>query len=213
MSKDSAKSETSQKELSPWQGLLRMGLEVGPLIVFFVVNNMFDLMVGTAAFMVAMVISCGGSWLLEKRLPLMPLVTTIFVLVFGGLTLILDDGLFIKIKPTIVNLLFASTLLAGMLFNQPILKHLFGHAFALSSEGWRILTMRWTCFFIFLAVVNEVVWRNFSTEFWLGFKLYGIFPLSIIFALWQMQIVLRYPEDKESSKVSEKILPEDQKSK
>ena len=173
----------------PWR---RMAFEVGPLVVFFVANQTSGIMVATALFMAAAVIAVGLSWRMERRVPLMPLISAAFVVLFGGLTLALDDDLFIKIKPTVVNLLFAGAILVGLALRQDILKIVIGGVMHLTDRGWRILSIRWAVFFVFLAIVNEVVWRNFSTEFWAGFKLFGIFPMTLAFGLAQIPLALRY---------------------
>jgi intracellular septation protein len=172
--------------------LLKLVLEAGPLVVFFVGNAKFGIFAATGAFMVAIVASLVVSWLIERRLPVMPLVTAAFVLVFGGLTLALEDELFIKLKPTIVNLLFAAILFGGLLFGRPLLKPLFAAAFPLTDAGWKVLTLRWAIFFVALAVLNEAVWRSFSTDFWVSFKLFGIMPLTMAFAIAQLPLIRKY---------------------
>ena len=167
-------------------------LEIGPLIVFFVVNNRYGLMTGTGAFIVATAIALPLNWYLEKRLPVMPLVGGAFVLVFGGLTLALDDSFFIKVKPTIVNLLFAGGLSAGLLLGRNFLKVLFGSALSLNDDGWRILTLRWIAFFVVLAGLNEITWRFFSEDFWVSFKLFGAMPLTLIFSFAQLPLIKRH---------------------
>lgn len=183
---------------------LKFLTELGPLLVFFAFNFQSHRIFGneqadnifwaTGAFMVAITVSLFLSISIERKLPAMPLVTGVFVLVMGGLTLYLQDDLFIKLKPTITNLLFAAILLVGLAFGQLFLKFVFGGAFKLNEKGWRILTVRWGCYFIFLALVNEVVWRTQSTDFWVTFKVWGIMPMTMAFALWQMRVVNRYPE-------------------
>lgn len=175
--------------ISPFTKFL---IEVGPLGVFFFANNRFDIFTATAAFMVAVTISLAANYALERRLPAMPLVTGVFVLVMGGLTLYLQDDLFIKIKPTITNLLFAGILLGGLAWGKLFLRYVFGAAFRLENAGWRILTIRWSLFFVFLAIVNEIVWRNFDTDTWVNFKVFGIMPLTFIFALAQLPVVKRH---------------------
>ncbi|PWR22078.1 septation protein A [Zavarzinia compransoris] len=178
--------------------LLRLALEAGPLGIFFYCNAKFGIFTATGVFMAATVVALAANWLLERRLPVMPLVSGFFVMVFGGLTLLLQDELFIKMKPTIVNTLFAVILFGGLAFGRSLLKPLFGAAFQLTDAGWRVLTFRWAGFFVFLAVVNEVVWRNFDTDTWVDFKVFAIMPITIVFTLSQMPLILRHqlPEDR-----------------
>ncbi len=194
----------SEKKINP---LLKMTLELGPLVVFFIGNKYGDalaqsfpaladlggkIFVGTALFMVAMVISLVLSKILMGTLPVMPLVTGFFVLVFGGLTLYLQNETFIKLKPTIVNLIFASVLLGGLAFGKSLLAYVFDSAFKLDDAGWKKLTLRWGLFFIVLAIVNEIVWRNFSTDFWVTFKVWGTMPLSFIFMMAQLPLLKKH---------------------
>ena len=169
-----------------------MLIDVGPLAVFFIANSRGGIFVGTAAFMIAVVVALATAWLLERRIPRLPLVTGIFVLVFGGLTLILQDDLFIKLKPTIVNSLFALILLIGLVLRRNFLKQVLSHAFQIDDRGWTILTYRWIGFFIFLAVLNEVVWRTQSTDTWVAFKLFGVMPLTVVFSLLQLPLIKRH---------------------
>jgi len=190
---------------------MKLAIEAGPLVVFFLVNGRDGLpefrhlwmaegavpLVGqslfeaTGAFMVATVIALVAGWRLERKLPIMPLVSGGFVLVFGGLTLVLADETFIKLKPTLVNTLFAVILFGGLAFGRALLKPLFGAALQLSDRGWRVLTLRWAIFFVILAILNEIVWRNFTTDFWVSFKLFGIMPLTFLFAASQTPLLLR----------------------
>ncbi len=194
--------------MRPW---MKLAIEAGPLVVFFLVNGRDGLpefrhlwmaegavpLVGqslfeaTGAFMVATVIALVAGWRLERKLPIMPLVSGGFVLVFGGLTLVLADETFIKLKPTLVNTLFAMILFGGLAFGRALLKPLFGAALQLSDRGWRVLTLRWAIFFVILAILNEIVWRNFTTDFWVSFKLFGIMPLTFLFAASQTPLLLR----------------------
>ncbi|KAB7742236.1 septation protein A [Parvibaculum sedimenti] len=181
---------------------LRMGLELGPLVVFFLVNAKGHLIFGgepshnifyaTGVFMVVTVISLAVSYWKFRRVPTMPLVTGVFVVVFGTLTLVLQNDVFIKLKPTLVNSLFAAALLGAAATGRPLMKQLFDAAFDLTDEGWMILTRRWGWFFLFLALVNEAVWRSFSTDFWVSFKLFGIMPLTIVFGMAQMPVLTKY---------------------
>jgi len=189
--------------------LLKLVLEAGPLVVFFVSNSYAEQLFGasgtqkifwaTGAFMIATTVSLLASRALLGRIPIMPLVSGVFVLLFGGLTLWLQDEHFIKIKPTIVNLLFASILFGGLWHGQLLLKYLFGDAFRLTSEGWRLLTIRWGLFFVFLAVLNEVIWRSFSTDFWAGFKLFGVMPITMIFAIAQIGLLMKHQQTDDAS--------------
>ncbi|MFP3920856.1 MAG: septation protein A [Dichotomicrobium sp.] len=178
--------------VSPKRQGLKLLVEVGPLVVFFIGNTQYDIFVATAAFMVATAVSLTASRLIFKKVPAMPLVTGIFVFVMGGLTLYLHDELFIKLKPTIVNVLFASILLGGLAYGHSLLKYLFSDVFQLLDEGWRKLTLRWALFFLFLAVLNEIVWRLFSTDVWVAFKVFGIMPITLVFSLMQLGLMQRY---------------------
>lgn len=174
--------------------LLKLAIEVGPLAVFFIANARAGIFWGTGLFMGATVISLIASRILFRRIPVMPLVSGACVLVFGGLTLWLQDEHFIKIKPTIVNGLFASALFFGLIAGHPLLKIVFGEVFQLTEEGWRRLSFRWACFFVFLAVLNEIVWRAFSTDVWVSFKVFGIMPLTMAFAVAQVGLLKRYEQ-------------------
>jgi intracellular septation protein len=184
---------SSNDELSSQQ-LLKLAVELGPLVVFFVANAKAGIFWGTGTFIAATLLSLVASRVLFGRIPTMPLVSGLFVLVFGGLTLTLQDELFIKLKPTIVNLTFALVLFGGLLFGHALLRHIFGEVFRLTDEGWRKLTLRWACFFTVLAGLNEIVWRHFSTDTWVTFKVFGIMPLTMIFALAQLGLLKRYEQ-------------------
>jgi len=172
--------------------LVKLTIEIGPLILFFLTNAKAGIFVATQVFMVAIIISLSLSYYLDRRIAIMPLVTGVVVLIFGGLTIYLENDLFIKLKPTIVNSLFALILLGGLAFGKSFLSTLFSEIFQLQPEGWRILTFRWGLFFITLAIINEIVWRNFSTDFWVSFKLFGIMPLTMVFALSQFRVLNKY---------------------
>lgn len=175
----------------------RLLTEMGPLVVFFLTNWQAGIFWATGAFMIAITIALAVSYLRERTVPVMPLVSGVFVLVFGALTLWLQDDLFIKLKPTLVNLCFAAILGVGLAMGRPLLKIVFGSVFALDAEGWRQLTIRWTIFFVVLAVINEVVWRNFSTDFWVSFKVFGIMPLTLVFSLAQLPLLKRHGLEEE----------------
>jgi intracellular septation protein len=184
--------------------LPKLAIELGPLLVFFAGNAIAGIYAGTAAFMVATVISLVVARLRYHKVPVMPLVSGAIVLVFGGLTLYLQDETFIKLKPTIVYTMFAVLLLAGLLFRKPVLELLFGPVFTLTEEGWRKLTLRWTAFFFAMAVVNELVWRNFSTDAWVSFKAFGFLPLTFLFALAQVPLLQRHGEPPAADPEAEK---------
>ena len=172
--------------------LLKLALEAGPLGVFFIGNAKLDIYRASLAFAIAVVVALAGSLVLERRLPVMPLVSAVFVTVFAGLTWWLHDDTFIKLKPTLVNSLFAAILFGGLLLGKSLLRPLFDQAFDLDDEGWRKLTFRWACYFVALAILNEIVWRSFDTAVWVNFKVFGIMPLTILFTLSQMPLINRH---------------------
>ncbi len=184
----------SAKQENP---VLKLLLELGPLIAFFITNARAGILTATAVFMVAVTISLIASYALNRRIAVMPLVSGVVVLVFGGLTLFLQDELFIKLKPTIVNVLFGSILIGGLLANRSLLRIVFDAVFDLTEEGWRKLTWRWGIFFFFLAALNEVIWRTQSTDFWVAFKVWGMMPITLIFTLAQMPLITRYSTETE----------------
>ncbi|WP_172125534.1 MULTISPECIES: septation protein A [unclassified Devosia] len=194
-----AEPEIAWDELRPQ--MIKLGLELGPLVVFFIVNSRADIFAATAWFMGAMVVSLLASWLILRKIAVMPLVTGVVVLVFGGLTLWLQDETFIKMKPTITNGLFAAVLLGGLLFGQSLLKYVFGDVYKLRPEGWSKLTLNWGLFFLVLAVINEVLWRNFSTDFWVTFKVWGVMPLTVLFSLSQLSLLNKYAPSSEPTHV------------
>ena len=172
--------------------ILKLLVEVGPLVVFFLTNARAGIYWGTATFMAATFASLAVSRIWFGRIPVMPLVSGVCVLVFGGLTLWLQDDHFIKIKPTIVNGLFAVALFGGLLAGQSPLRIVFGEVFRLTEDGWRKLTLRWAFFFVVLAVLNEIVWRSFTTDVWVSFKLFAIMPLTMVFAIAQIGLLRAY---------------------
>ena len=179
--------------------LPRFALDLGPLAVFFISNARWDIFVATAAFMAAITITLGVSYAIERRLPLLPVITAAVVLIFGGLTLILNDEIFIKLKPTIANLLLAGVLFVGLALRRPFLKIVLGTVFNLDDIGWRKLTWRWAWFFVVLAILNELVWRNLSTDVWVNFKVFGIMPLTIAFSLSLLPLLQRHAVEPEPS--------------
>ena len=200
-----------EKKLNPW---LKIGLEMGPLIIFFIANSRGEKMAAswpviqqlggpiffaTAGFIVATLLALVISFALTRKLPLMPFVTAIVVVVFGGLTLYLKDDTFIKIKPTIIYCLFGGVLIGGLFFGRSLMGYVFDAVFKLDDDGWRKLTVRWGLFFFGLAILNEIVWRSVSTDTWVTFEVFAIVPITFVFALTQMGLIQRHSlEDKEA---------------
>jgi intracellular septation protein len=183
--------------------VFKLATELGPLIVFFVANAKFNLFVATGAFMVAIVAAMIASYVVVRHVPMMAIVTAVIVLVFGTLTLVLHDETFIKVKPTIIYGLFAAILGGGLLFGRSFIAILFNQMFNLTPKGWRILTMRWALFFLAMAVLNEVIWRTQSTDFWVAFKAFGAVPLTMVFAISQMPVIKRYHVEPATLEASE----------
>jgi intracellular septation protein len=204
----------AKPQLNP---LLKLALDMGPLILFFFANSrpaLFmpfvgpflpaavagekaGIFVATAVFMVAILVALAVSYALTRHLPVMALVTAVIVVVFGSLTLVLHDDTFIKMKPTIIYVLFGGLLLGGLWFNKPLLAVVFDSVFDLTEEGWRKLTLRWAIFFLALAVLNEVIWRTQTTDFWVNFKVFGVLPLTFIFAALQFPLLQKYANAKD----------------
>ena len=174
------------------KSLYKLLIDIGPLEVFFIFYTRSGLQASILPFMLATVIAVLFSYILEKKIPIMPTVGAGIVLLFGGLTIYFDNDVFFKMKPTIINLLFAVILYGGILINKPLLKYLLGAALKLEEEGWKILTQRWIGFFIALAIVNEVVWRTQSTDIWVNFKVFGILPITFIFTMTQFPLIKKY---------------------
>jgi len=201
---------SEKTQLNPW---LKLTLDLGPLLLFFYANSkpaLFEpwiaplipaavasgdragIFVATAVFMIAIVVALVVSYVLTRHLPVMALVTALIVVVFGGATLIFQNETFIKLKPTIIYLLFAGTLFGGLIFRKPLLAMVFDQVFHLTEEGWRKLTVRWALFFLALAVLNEIVWRTQSTDTWVTFKVFGVVPLTFIFAALQYPLLMQH---------------------
>jgi intracellular septation protein len=210
MSFEAEPNSPGRKPLNP---ILKLVLELGPLGVFFFANARGaalskefpfvasfgePIFFATAAFIVATLVALVVSYTLTRKLPVMPLVTGIVVVIFGGLTLWLQDETFIKMKPTIVNALFGGVLLGGLAFGKSLLGYVFDSVFKLTDEGWKKLTFRWGLFFFALAILNEVVWRTVSTDTWVDFKVFGIMPLTFLFTMTQLPLIMRttVPEEK-----------------
>lgn len=177
---------------------LKLLIEMGPLIAFFLANWLGGIFVATGVFMVATLIALAVSWMLTRKLATMPLISAVFVAFFGGLTLWLHDDLFIKVKVTLINALFGAILLGGAFFGRNYLKLVMGEAVKLTEEAWRVLTIRWGVFFLALAVLNEIVWRNFDTSTWVNFKVFGLLPITLVFALANAPFMSRHMIEEES---------------
>jgi len=200
---------SAQNRLNP---VLKLILELGPLVVFFLANAYSDrfgaaegrrIFAATAVFIVATIVALAVHYVLVRKLPIMPLVSGVVVVVFGGLTLWLDDELFIKLKPTIVNTLFGVVLLVGLYFGKPLLAVVLDSVFDLTDEGWRKLSFRWALFFFVLAALNEIVWRTQTTDTWVSFKVFAIMPLTIVFALSQTPLLMRHEKSRETGQPAE----------
>lgn len=193
-----------KKEINP---TLKMILEVGPVVIFVLAYNFGapyapmlglpeavhkPIFLGTLVLMVLTPLAILVSWLVTRTIPAMPLVTLTIVLVFGAIAIYTQDPFYKKVQPTIVNMIFATVLLGGLWFGKSVLKMVMDTAFELDDEGWTKLTWRWGVFFIFLAGVNEFVWRMFSEEFWVGFKLWGMTSLTLAFVISQMPTMMRH---------------------
>lgn len=172
--------------------------EILPLLAFFVAYNRFGLMEATMVLMVATAISVAILYIKDRKLHASPLISAVLIGIFGGLTLIFKDPIFIKMKPTILNLLFGIILIGGSLMNKPPLKYLMQMAIQMTEEGWKLLSLRWGIFFILLACVNEYVWRSYPEEFWVNFKVFGMLPLTMLFLLTQMPLIQKHIIDNPS---------------
>lgn len=177
------------QKLNPW---VKIGLEIGPLVLFFVGNSYGGIYFATGLFMVATVVALAAMWGLARRIAVMPLVSALVVTVFGGLTLWLQDDHFIKLKPTLLNAIFGLALIGGLALKKPLLPYVFDGMVNLTDEGWHKLTIRWGLFFFVMAALNEVVWRSVSTDTWVSFKTFGYLPLTFVFAMAQAPLMARY---------------------
>ena len=178
-----------RKALNP---VVKLLLELGPLALFFAVYSRLGIFAATGVLMAGVVVTLAVSYAMLRRIPVMPLVTAVIVLIFGSLTLFFHDETLIKIKPTALYLLFGAALFAGIWLKKPLLKILFDGALRVTEEGWLKLTWRWAFFFIGLAILNEIVWRTQTTDLWVKFKTFGFMPITLIFALAQAPLIMRY---------------------
>lgn len=182
-------TDPQKQPLSPG---LKLALDLGPLLVFFVANAKLGIFAATGAFMVAVLIAIAVSYALTRHLPVMAIVSAVVVTVFGGLTLVLHDETFIKLKPTIIYALFGAVLLGGLALRKPLLAMVFDAAFHLDDEGWRKLSLRWAGFFFAMAALNEIVWRTQSTDTWVNFKVFAALPLTFAFAALQFPLLKKH---------------------
>ena len=174
------------------KSITKLFIDIGPLAVFFIFYTRGDLKSAILPFMIATIIAVLFSYTVEKKIPIMPTVSAFIILVFGGLSIYFDNEIFFKMKPTIINILFAIVLSGGIIFDKPLLQYIFGSSIKLKDEGWSILTKRWISFFIALAILNEIVWRTQSTDIWVNFKVFGILPITFIFTITQYPIIKKY---------------------
>ena len=175
--------------------IIKLVTDFGPLLIFFIIyfSNENDLKVAIPPFIVATLIALLVVYFLEKRIPMVPLTSGILITLFGGLTLYFDNKIFFYMKPTIINLLFAAILFVGKYFTKkPLLKIFFQNAFNLEDVGWKKLNDRWIVFFIFVAILNEIVWRTQTEAFWVNFKVWGLLPISFLFAASQITLINKY---------------------
>ena len=175
------------------KSISKLLIDIGPLAVFFIfykING--DLIDAILPLMVATIIAILASYILEKKIPIMPTFGAGVLLIFGGLTLLFDNKIFIFMKPTIINFIFAAILYGGIIIKKPLLKYLLGSALKLEEEGWNTLTHRWIAFFVALAILNEIVWRTMSEDLWVNFKVFGILPITIIFTMTQIPLIKKY---------------------
>ena len=177
------------------KSFLKFLTDFGPSIIFFYYyyDSGKDLKIAIPPFIIATIIALAIVWFLEKKIPTVPLLSGILITFFGGLTIYFNNPVFIYVKPTIINILFGIALLFGKFFsNEPILKKMLGKSIQLTDEGWKILNLRWVYFFFGLALLNEIIWRTQSEEFWVNFKVWGMLPLTIIFTAFQVSIINKY---------------------
>jgi intracellular septation protein len=178
--------------------LLKLLTEMGPLIAFFAANAYAGIFWATGVYMVAAAVALAVAWVMTRRIAIVPIVALGFVVAFGALTLILADEVFIQVKVSIINALFGAILLSGLAMGRPLLKLAFGEAVNLDPEGWRKLTIRWALFFFAMAGLNEFVWRTVSTDAWVNFKVFGLLPLTVVFAVAQIRLMQRHMVEEQS---------------
>ncbi len=171
---------------------LKYAVDYGPILAFFIAYKMAGLMAATVALMIATAIATLLLYILQRRLALMPIITLLVVGTFGGLTLWLNDDTFIKMKPTVIQGLFAVILFGGMIMKKPLIRYVMGSTLQMDDDGWRLLSLRFACFFAAMAVLNEIVWRTQPEGVWIDFKVFGIIGLTLVFILTQIPLILRH---------------------
>ena len=182
------------------KSFIKFATDFGPLLAFFIIyyKNDKDLVSAIPALIIATLIAIFIVYMLEKRIPILPLMGAVLVCLFGGLTIFFDNPIFIYLKPTIINLIFAFALFFGkVVLNKNFLKKLFESSIKLEEAGWDKLIKRWVGFFIFLAILNETVWRTQTEEFWINFKVWGILPITFIFTAFQLPLIQKYKKSEE----------------
>ena len=180
------------------KSLIKFITDFGPLAVFFFVyyNSGKNLKIAIPPLIIATIISLIIFWVIEKKLPMVPLIGCFLISLFGGLTIYYNNPIFIYMKPTIINILFALSLLFGKFFsNEPILKKILGKSIPINDNGWKLLSDRWMFFFFFLAILNEFIWRTQSEEFWVNFKVWGMLPITLVFTAFQIGLLNKYKVD------------------
>jgi intracellular septation protein len=177
------------------KSLLKFVTDFGPLLVFllFYYNSDKNLEIAIPPFIIATILALIVVWILEKKIPMVPLIGGILITLFGGLTIYFNNPIFIYIKPTIINILFGLAILFGKYFSkEPVLKKILGKSLPLTDEGWKILNDRWMYFFFSLALINEIVWRTQTEEFWVNFKVWGLLPITFVFSAFQISLINKY---------------------
>ena len=180
------------------RSIIKFLTDFGPLLVFFIIyyNSGKNLKIAIPPLIITTIIAVAIVWFMEKKIPYVPLLGGILISFFGGLTIYFDNPVFIYMKPTIINILFGVALFLGKFFSdEPVLKKILGKSIKLSNEGWKILNKRWMFFFFFLALINELVWRTQSEEFWVNFKVWGLLPITFAFAVFQVNTINKYKYD------------------
>jgi intracellular septation protein len=176
--------------------LTKLTLDLGPLVLFFFANSYRGIFFATGALMVATLVALAISYALTRRIAIVPVATAGIIIAFGALTLWLQDESFIKIKPTLIYVMFSSILIVGLATGRPLFEYVLDGAFHMTHDGWKKLTWRWVFFFLAMAVANEFVWRTFSTDVWVAVKTFGVIPVTLLFALAQTPLMMRYKGEK-----------------